>query len=123
MGGSGGIGGDGNIVDIGSDGFITTLGYGSHGIVGQSIGGGGGNGGLAVSAAANLDGAAVGIALGGKGNAGGAASAVTVASASTISTNNDQAHGIMAQSLGGGGGNGGAGSDRPGNPCPPTGGW
>ncbi|MFO1067613.1 MAG: hypothetical protein U1E14_03730 [Geminicoccaceae bacterium] len=107
LGGSGGVGGTGGLVDVASGGSIATGGFGSHALVAQSIGGGGGNGGFTIAAAGNLDGAAVALALGGKGNAGGNAAAVTVTSSTAVSTSGAQAHGLLAQSLGGGGGSGG----------------
>ena len=57
--------------DVTTDGQIATAGYGSPGIVAQNIGGGGGNGGFALSGAANLDGSAVALSLGGAGGSGG----------------------------------------------------
>ena len=43
IGGQGGIGGDGNAVDVFTTGDIMTLGDDSHGILAQSVGGGGGS--------------------------------------------------------------------------------
>ena len=50
----------------------------------------------------------IGVSLGGKGGNGGAGDAVTVISSGSITTWGDDAHAIMAQSVGGGGGAGGA---------------
>ncbi|CAD0187043.1 hypothetical protein RUESEDTHA_03954 [Ruegeria sp. THAF57] len=89
---------------------IVTTGADSIGVMAQSIGGGGGNGGLNVSGAVNLtgkSGAAVGLGLGGFGGGGGDAGAVTLDVASDVATAGDGSHGLFAQSLGGGGGTGG----------------
>ncbi|MGV0820663.1 autotransporter outer membrane beta-barrel domain-containing protein [Martelella sp. AMO21009] len=101
IGSQGGSGGDGGAVSVYA-GSIYTGGFASHGIVAQSIAGGGGIGfssGLAVSK--------VKIGLGGKadGNAG-TAGTVTVKTLSDtkIVTKGDAAQGIIAQSIGGGGG-------------------
>jgi hypothetical protein len=69
----------------------------------QSIGGGGGNGGFAISAS-GAENAALSLALGGKGGAGGTAQLASVDSTGNITTKGAQADGIIAQSLGGGGG-------------------
>lgn len=109
VGGSGGDGGDGARVKIDSNGAvsISTLGLRSHGIAGQSIGGGGGNGGFAVALSGGL-GASLSVAVGGTGGDGGKGAAVDITSSgNTISTAGDGSHGIFAQSIGGGGGNGG----------------
>ena len=107
MGGQGGIGGNGLDVTVRSDAAITTQGSKSHGILAQSIGGGGGNGGFAISGAVAIDSVGVSVAVGGKGNAGGNASTVNVESTGPITTAGAEANGIMAQSIGGGGGDGG----------------
>lgn len=112
LGGTGGKGGDGSSVDVNYYGGINTYGNQSHGIVAQSTGGGGGNGGFNVSGA--LGGAvAVSVGLGGTGGDGGDGGNVTVVAngdgtvGKLIETNGNGAHGILAQSVGGGGGNGG----------------
>ncbi len=111
MGGAAGVGGTAGEVAVDLHGSIATTGKLSHGILAQSVGGGGGNGGFAVSATA---GAMSGnLALGGKGAAGASGNTVTVNTFSdgltdrTISTSGDGSIGILAQSVGGGGGNGG----------------
>jgi len=111
FGGSGGIGGSGSAVNVGSlsdplHGAITTSGDRSYGIMAQSIGGGGGNGGFAVSGSL-LGFASVDLAFGGKGGTGGHGSAVSVISDADVHTGGEIAHGILAQSIGGGGGSGG----------------
>lgn len=107
LGGRGGAGGDGGqvslVINPGSN--ITTTGAGSHGIVGQSIGGGGG---IAGDSSLNLglasDGWVVsGSETGGKGNGG----SVMMKSNGSVKTSGANAFGIVAQSIGGGGGLGG----------------
>lgn len=111
LGGSGGAGGVSKNVTVNAVGNVATLGNQSHGIVAQSIGGGGGNGGFSV--AGSLGGMAGAIGLGGDGGAGNLAGGVTVNTTgagftgATISTQGQGAVGILAQSIGGGGGNGG----------------
>ncbi|TLU87805.1 MAG: hypothetical protein FDX21_03015 [Chlorobium sp.] len=104
--GSGGFGGDGGLVSVGTKGTLSTVGSNSDGILAQSIGGGGGNGGFSVSASVGGL-AGVSVAVGGSGGTGGNASDVTVSNLSNIDTYGANSYGIAAQSLGGGGGNGG----------------
>jgi uncharacterized protein YhjY with autotransporter beta-barrel domain len=111
VGGTGGVGGSGSAVTVGTasdpfGGSITTSGERSYGILAQSIGGGGGNGGFVVTGAI-LGGASVNLGFGGKGGVGGSGSMVRVASGADILTTGSEAHGIVAQSVGGGGGTGG----------------
>jgi len=113
VGGDGALGGDGDDVHILADGsVISTNGNESHGIHAQSIGGGGGNGGLAITGALPADmGMQLSIALGGDGSGGGDAGElveVVTTSDTTIDTTGSNSYGIVAQSIGGGGGNGGA---------------
>lgn len=105
IGGSGGTGGTGGVVDIDSSADVRTLGTGAIGIIGQSIGGGGGTGG---KSEAEIEGSEIGVAfaLGGVGGTGSASGLVTVDNSGVIITDGKDAHGILAQSLGGGGGNG-----------------
>lgn len=113
VGGDGGLGGKGNEVHVTANGSdIATEGDDSNGIHAQSIGGGGGNGGLAVSgslpASSPLN---FSLSLGGNGKGGGDAGElveVTTTAATVIDTTGNKAYGISAQSIGGGGGNGGA---------------
>ena len=97
-------------------GAIKTGGDRSTGILAQSIGGGGGNGGFAISASAGLYGN-VAIGAGGDGAKGGAGGLVFVGGGGSITTGSFNSatnvrigqfsDGIDAQSVGGGGGNGG----------------
>ncbi|MGV2979475.1 hypothetical protein ACERNI_04615 [Camelimonas sp. ID_303_24] len=105
-GGASGAGGGGGVVDVENSGAITTAGAASAGVIAQSIGGGGGQGGLTVAGAISAgEGAA--NSVGGTGGAGGDAAAVTVRNSGRIVTSGDIAWGLMAQSIGGGGGSGG----------------
>ena len=110
VGGQGGSGGAGGEVSVEQGWYtdtlstITTYGDFSHGILAQSVGGGGGNGGYAKSA-----GVIVSTAIGGAGGSGGAGGEVTLnAGNSAITTAGDQSPGMVLQSIGGGDGNGGA---------------
>tara|TARA_R110000868_G_scaffold325832_1_gene586701 strand:- start:8281 stop:21054 length:12774 start_codon:yes stop_codon:yes gene_type:complete len=117
VGGSGGSGGaSGNVSVINrtgsfaDSGTIATLGDKAHGIFAQSLAGGGGNGGSVLSItglASTSDSFVVGLNVGGFGGAGSSAGTVDVENYGLIETRGDDAHGILAQSIGGGGGNGG----------------
>jgi hypothetical protein len=117
IGGSGGDGGTGGDVEVINrtadgvdDGKIITKGRNAYGVLAQSIGGGGGNGSTVMflsglkSAEDSVTGA---LNIGGAGGSGNTAGAVHVANSGLIDTTGDGAHGILAQSIGGGGGNGG----------------
>jgi len=110
LGGSGGTGGSAGTVTVGSAanpllGSITTGGRRAYGIFAESVGGGGGSGGLSISGSAGVTG--VSFAMGGSGAGGGHGSTVNVTSGSAIETSGPDAHGLFAQSVGGGGGSGG----------------
>ncbi|MEX0310411.1 MAG: beta strand repeat-containing protein, partial [Tateyamaria sp.] len=115
IGGAGGTGGAGSTVNVVNtvDGTILTTGKESHGIFAQSVGGGGGTGGSTISVDGRYGGAeastrrALQFGLGGSGGTGGTGGNVAVTNAGTIVTTGEGAHGIFAQSIGGGGGNGG----------------
>ena len=118
IGGGGGSGQLAGRVDVFNHGLIQTTGAGSSGISANSIGGGGGDAGSVSSLvilSAQSDGKtnAFELAIGGAGGSGGKGGAVNVVNAptgavdsGTILTTGSTAHGIFAQSLGGGGGNG-----------------
>jgi uncharacterized protein YhjY with autotransporter beta-barrel domain len=111
LGGSGGDGGSADQVTVGTESdpilaAITTLGDRAYGILAQSIGGGGGDGGFAVSASVAST-TSLNLAVGGDGGGGGAGKEVELHSAGSVHTWGTYAHGIFAQSVGGGGGNGG----------------
>ena len=108
----GGFGGSGNVagkVNVDSEGFIKSKGDYSNGVLAQSIGGGGGNGGMAVSVDAMLaqNGMGLSASVGGWGGTGGTGGNVDVKRLGDIYTEGNRAAGILAQSIGGGGGNGG----------------
>ncbi|GAB4065482.1 autotransporter [Ancylobacter sonchi] len=134
VGGKAGGGGDGGAVTVNAyDSSITTAGTKAPGILAQSIGGGGGAGGWAISTAVSA-GIGVASAIGGAGGTGGDASTSTVTLAGTSVLTGlqimllgegivlDQSHctdatcnmlpvdsyGVVVQSIGGGGGMGGA---------------
>ncbi|NOZ32851.1 MAG: hypothetical protein GXP01_07220, partial [Alphaproteobacteria bacterium] len=115
VGGLGGMGNVGGNTIVENAGNIMTFGKSAHGIIAQSIGGGGGNGGLAITGDLSLG--ATGttgakkhvstVALGGVGGLGNNAGNVVVENSGTIEVKGDNADGIYAQSVGGGGGTGG----------------
>ncbi|MFS8037589.1 hypothetical protein ACI7BZ_11625 [Xanthobacter sp. AM11] len=120
--GAGGTGGDGGTVTVYNVGNITTTGALAPGIVAQSIGGGGGNGGnaLAQSLAFGISpNSTISITAGGAGGSGGNGGTVTVNNTNSadptftgsaeISTSGFASDAIAAYSIGGGGGLGGAG--------------
>ncbi|WP_292052240.1 MULTISPECIES: autotransporter outer membrane beta-barrel domain-containing protein, partial [unclassified Brevundimonas] len=114
LGGQGGDGNKGGQVDVVNEGVIYTKGDDAYGILAQSIGGGGGNGGMAVTVNAivnpdlNLTENPLQspmASIGGFGGDGGGGGLVQVSNSGTILTTGRNAHGIVAQSIGGGGGN------------------
>ncbi len=128
LGGSGGSGGAGSNVSLQNTGSITTYGDASYGIFGQSVGGGGGTAKDSTAAGTlysvestqvNVD-----VSVGGSGGSGGAGGEVSILSddtaATSISTFGQDAHGILAQSIGGGGGVAAVGNARAGGPYIPN---
>jgi len=111
LGASGGTGGNGGAVVVTSYlagyaqstkyGNIQTSGTLSHGILAQSIGGGGGNAAVSPGNAS----ATTNLYLGASGGSGGNGGSVQVF-ANDITTYGFSSHGIVAQSIGGGGGTG-----------------
>ena len=123
IGGTGGSGGVGGKVDVTSSALIATLGDRSIGVLAQSIGGAGGTGGVVQAGQDNLEtitalvnpstvGTAASINIGGTGGAGMTSDTVTVVNDGIITTGGTMAHGIYAQSVGGGGGMGGLVENR-----------
>lgn len=110
IGGTGSRGGDGAEVTVSNQGSIKTKGDGARGIVAQSIGGGGGDGGMAI-ALTSSDGprhtASSDIAVGGNGGDGADSGDVTVNHSGTIQVDGENSYGIFAQSVSGGGGTAG----------------
>ena len=134
VGGNGAVSGNGGAVTVRNSGALSTTGGYSDGIEAQSIGGGGGDGGntstlpgpivntyaglidtipgyvtLLKNAYSNYKSPSFGLSIGGQAGAAGNGGVVSVTSSASISTTGDYAHGIFAQSIGGGGGVGGEG--------------
>ncbi|KAA3448911.1 hypothetical protein C7I87_18900 [Mesorhizobium sp. SARCC-RB16n] len=114
VGGDAGDGSSGGTVTVNNQGDINTTGIKAYGIFAQSVGGGGGNGGgaIAFSLAVSPDpeeipAVAVSVAVGGSGGVGSIGDTVHVTNGGDIATHGTAAHGIWAQSVGGGGGTGG----------------
>ena len=115
VGGTGGKGGNGDTVNVtmldlssgGGHNAVTTHGDESRGIVAQSVGGGGGDGGFSVAVTGGGSIASMAFSLGGSGGAAGDGAAANVTSDANITTSGAKSQGILAQSIGGGGGNGG----------------
>ena len=113
VGGSGGTGGTGGQVTMGNEGLIVTLGQDAHGLLAHSVGGGGGVGGAgdaSGTADATKGSVAVSIAVGGTGGTGGHGGVVSQTNGGSVVTSGDAAHGMVAQSVGGGGGMAGGGT-------------
>lgn len=127
IGGAGGGGGSGGNIDLATDpssgqalptntSQILTTGANAHGILGQSIGGGGGTGGVSGATATVYSAAteevpvptvSVSVAIGGTGGAGGAGGSVTLQNSGLVATAGGGSVGLVGQSVGGGGGSGG----------------
>jgi uncharacterized protein YhjY with autotransporter beta-barrel domain len=113
VGGNGGKGGSAGDVIGTNNGEILTSGSDAWGLLAQSVAGGGGNGGSSTSDAFQLPSApdaptlVVNYSVGGSGGDGSAAGNVYAYNNGVIMTAGATAHGLMAQSIGGGGGNGG----------------
>lgn len=108
VGGMGGTGGDAGEVRLRNLSDVATAGANSTGLVAQSIGGGGGNAGLAFSGTLSKEGGGVGsLAIGGDGGSGGRGKTVAVENAGAISVSGSGSMGISAQSTGNAGGRGG----------------
>ncbi len=108
IGGTGGKGGDAGTVEIlaSGSGTVATAEDGSHGLFGQSVGGGGGNGGFSIALSAS-DTGAISFGIGGAGGEGGTSSTVVIKNAHQVTTAGGSSSPLIAQSIGGGGGNGG----------------
>ncbi|QRG07357.1 autotransporter outer membrane beta-barrel domain-containing protein [Xanthobacter dioxanivorans] len=111
VGGAGGGGSNGGLVEVVNTATVTTRGVEARGILAQSIGGGGGVGGAGTTQGANT--VQVNVSVGAKGGGasdGGDVTVKNLSSTAAITTYGDGAHGIQAQSIGGGGGSGGSGA-------------
>lgn len=94
----GSAGGSGGALGVTAAGTITTSGTRSRGVVVQSIGGTGGDGGSARGL----------LSIGGAGGGGGAGGDISATSTADITTSGEDAIGILLQSVGGGGGSAGS---------------
>ena len=108
LGGKGGDGGTGNVATVNNTGDISTSGFRSYGILAQSVGGGGGEGGNSEAGTLAINSMVMTTSIGGAGGKGGAGDAVVVDNQGDLTTAGDYAYGIIAQSIGGGGGAGGS---------------
>lgn len=106
VGGAGGMGGTAASANVTNVGVVNTSGTRSHGVVAQSVGGSGGVGGFSIAGSISA-GPALNLSMGGRGGTGGTADTATLLNQGSVSTTGDDAHGLVAQSLGGGGGSGG----------------
>jgi outer membrane autotransporter protein len=123
IGGSGGSGNDAGEVSVSNKGLIDTYGEGAYGILAQSVGGGGGHGGMSKvesdsgeakagstppdDGTSETENWSINIAVGGNSGIAGDGGAVNVVNEGDITTRGVDAHAIFAQSVGGGGGYGG----------------
>ncbi|RLB41140.1 MAG: hypothetical protein DRH12_08890, partial [Deltaproteobacteria bacterium] len=108
VGGTGGSGNKGGQVSVDNSGTIVIGGRRGHGILAQSLGGGGGNGGIVINGlrGSSQNSTRVFVSVGGSGGSGAVGDRVTVTNTGTIQTQGEQSAGILAQSIGGGGGTG-----------------
>ncbi|WP_186583929.1 autotransporter outer membrane beta-barrel domain-containing protein [Synechococcus sp. MEDNS5] len=102
IGGSSGSGGNGGAITATNSGTILTTNTQSHGIFGQSIGGGGGR--LAVGGGGNSLRNTGSLQIGGTGGSGGDGGSVAISNSGSIEVRGQGAYGLAGQSLGGGGG-------------------
>ncbi len=111
VGGFGGAGGEGRDVIANATTNIVASGDAAIGFMAQSIGGGGGNGGVNISGGIqsgnNSKASSLVFGLGGSGGAGNISGAVTAAQKGTVQVDGTRSIGVLAQSVAGGGGNGG----------------
>lgn len=108
IGGDGGTGATAGNVTIVNDGIVTSYGSWGDALKAQSIGGGGGDGGMAISNSFGIVPTAA-VAIGGRGGDGGTGAAATISNTANgqVTTYGSNANALVAQSVGGGGGTGG----------------
>jgi uncharacterized protein with beta-barrel porin domain len=104
LGSTGGVAGDGNVIDVTNANEVQTKGAGAIGFAAQSIGGGGGTEGVTGDVVLGSGDAVWSTVVGGSGDSAGSGAAITIANSATIVTEGDGAIGLLAQSVGGGGG-------------------
>ncbi|WP_438858658.1 hypothetical protein [Achromobacter spanius] len=111
VGGSGGVSGDAALVNLqlNDQAQIATYGDFSNALMGQAIGGGGGNAGVGSSGTGGLakgKSYTVNVGVGGKGSAGGAGGPLqaSLAQGAVLATFGSGSRGVLLQSVGGGGG-------------------
>lgn len=102
FGADGGKGGRGGEVSVTNVGDIATAGAGSIAVFAQSVGGGGGAGALAASG--NSISISSNVRMGGDAGQSSPGGGVKVVNSGNIETSGREAHGVVAQSVGGGGG-------------------
>ena len=110
IGGAGGAGGGSGTVMNTVTGNVVTMGDAADGVLAQSLGGGGGNGGFNVSGSIGISGGgggSVAVGIGGSGGSGGGSDAVDNTITGDVGTGGSDSFGVVTQSIGGGGGNGG----------------
>ena len=111
VGGDAGNGSGSGGVTVNTGALITTYGDHAAGLQAQSIGGGGGKAGSALSFITTV-GPSASVSVGGRGGSGGAAGEVQAVNTGQITTYGADAPGVLMQSIGGGGGSGGAAAAR-----------
>jgi len=112
IGGTGGSGGSGATVNVDNGNNVTTQGGFAQGILAQSVGGGGGASGTSIEDERQLiSGSTSTVELGRNQGGSGNGGSVTVSNTADITTHGGFAHGILAQSIGGGGGFAGISED------------
>ena len=99
-------------MNVSNSGLITSYGDHAAGVQAQSIGGGGGKGGAAVSFNVGSVIPTASVAVGGRGGGGGAGGNVSVTNTGQVTTYGADAYGVNIHSIGGGGGNGGIAAAR-----------
>ncbi len=109
VGGAGGSSGSAGAVSMTNKGVVKTEGHHARGMLAQSLGVSGGDGGVAAEGGFTSDefGGQIGVTIGGSGGTSGQAGDVTVSNVGSITTENLRATGVLAQSIGGNGGTGG----------------
>ena len=103
VGATGGLAGDGNVMNSTNSNPTLTTGAGSIGLIAQSIGGGGGAEGQTGDVVLG-SGATIKAVVGGSSTQGGSGDTVTFVNSGAVQTSGDNAGGVLAQSIGGGGG-------------------